>query len=277
MLGRRKHPEPPPRPVEEMVAGVLRPAVHLRTTSEERGSRFGGLPQLPERLTWPAKDGAPLGFLACVDLAELAAVERFDWLPAKGRLLFFYDAEQQVWGFDPADEGSWRVLFVEPGEDVAEVPAPSGLAPEHVLSRRCMKFRRVELPPSAMREGAGALDLTDAEADALEDYRRALLGGEEVPSHQIGGYPDPMQGDSMELDCQLVSNGLYCGDESGYQDPRAEALAAGAADWRLLLQMDTDDDLEVMWGDAGLIYFWIREQDARRRAFDKAWFALQCG
>ncbi len=29
--------------------------------------------------------------------------------------------------------------------------------------------------------------------------------------------------------------------------------------------------------DAGLLYFWIREQDARRRDFDKVWLILQCG
>jgi hypothetical protein len=39
-----------------------------------------------------------------------------------------------------------------------------------------------------------------------------------LPAHHLGGYPDPIQGEDMELDCQLASNGLYCGDESGYND-----------------------------------------------------------
>jgi uncharacterized protein YwqG len=97
-----------------------------------------------------------------------------------------------------------------------------------------------------------------------------------APRHQIGGFPSTVQGDEMEVECQLVSNGLYCGDSSGYENPRAAALRAGAADWRLLLQLDSDDDLGTMWGDLGTLYFWIREQDARAPRFESTWLVLQC-
>ena len=81
----------------------------------------------------------------------------------------------------------------------------------------------------------------------------------------------------MRLECQLVTHGLYCGDESGYQDPRAEALAAGAGDWRLLFQLDSDEEgLGVSWGDAGKLYFWIRRPDLRARRFEATWTILQC-
>ena len=66
-------------------------------------------------------------------------------------------------------------------------------------------------------------------------------------------------------------------DSSGYDDPRAKTLEAGAKDWRLLLQMDSDDDLDVMWGDAGILYFWIQADEARRGDFSNAWMILQCG
>ena len=92
----------------------------------------------------------------------------------------------------------------------------------------------------------------------------------------MGGFPNPVQGDAMELECQLASNGIYAGEPSANEEPRAKALADGAGDWRLLLQVDSDDSLNVMWGDAGILYFWIREQDARARRFDRAWLVLQC-
>jgi len=81
----------------------------------------------------------------------------------------------------------------------------------------------------------------------------------------------------MQLEAQLVSNGLYCGDASGYNNPRAKALAAGATDWVLLLQLDSDDAAKIMWGDAGMLYFWIRRDDLAARRFDRTWFTLQCG
>jgi uncharacterized protein YwqG len=80
----------------------------------------------------------------------------------------------------------------------------------------------------------------------------------------------------MELECQLVTNGIYCGDPSGYEGPRAAVLEAGSADWRLLMQLDSDDEAGMMWGDAGRLYFWIREADLRERRFDKVWLILQC-
>lgn len=52
--------------------------------------------------------------------------------------------------------------------------------------------------------------------------------------------------------------------------------STGAGDWHLLLQIDSDDDTGMMWGHAGRIYYWIREQDLMVRVFDEAWLILQC-
>jgi len=80
----------------------------------------------------------------------------------------------------------------------------------------------------------------------------------------------------MELEAQLASNGLYCGDSTGYRDPRARVLAEGAKDWRLLLQVDYDSDTDMMWEDGGRLYFWIRTQDLAQGDFSKVWLILQC-
>ncbi len=80
----------------------------------------------------------------------------------------------------------------------------------------------------------------------------------------------------MELECQLVTNGIWCGDQKGYEDPRVPTLEPGAADWRLLLQLDSDDNPKWMWGDAGRLYFWIREQDLAERNFSRVWCIEQC-
>ncbi|MCR8632194.1 YwqG family protein [Paenibacillus radicis (ex Xue et al. 2023)] len=38
-----------------------------------------------------------------------------------------------------------------------------------------------------------------------------------------------------------------------------EELEKGVSDWKLLLQIDSEEEIGMMWGDAGRIYFWIRE------------------
>ncbi|MDP3853118.1 DUF1963 domain-containing protein, partial [Phenylobacterium sp.] len=73
----------------------------------------------------------------------------------------------------------------------------------------------------------------------------------------------PVQSDSMEAECQDIARRL--GQRGG-----------DLADWRLLLQLDTDDEAGMMWGDVGSLYFWIRERDARIGDFSKVWMILQC-
>ena len=93
--------------------------------------------------------------------------------------------------------------------------------------------------------------------------------------HQLLGYSGNIQGE-MELECQLVTNGVYTGDREGYQNPRVQTLREGAKDWMLLLQVDSDDEPGMMWGDLGRLYFWIRRQDLKARNFDNTWCILQC-
>ena len=49
-------------------------------------------------------------------------------------------------------------------------------------------------------------------------------------------------------------------------------------DWQLLFQLDSvsDDDFELMFGDCGRIYYYIRKDDLAAKNFDNIWLILQC-
>ncbi len=268
-------PKPPVRDLRELTLGLTRPAVRLAKRAGDSRSYFGGMPRLPPGSPWPTSRGVPLAFLARVDLSDLHAVQPLDWLPPDGALLFFYDCESQPWGFDPEDRGKWSVIHIADGIDSpARVSAGRAILPATVLPRVGIDFQRIESHPSVERDEICALQLSDEESDLYIDIADESFQGQ--PQHQIGGYPREVQGDNMEMECQLVSRGIYCGTPEGYADPRATELAKGAHDWRLLLQFDSDDELQVMWGDAGKIYFWVREQDARAGSFTSTWVVLQC-
>ena len=189
-------------------------------------------------------------------------------------LYFFYDAEQSTWGFNPKDKRSWRVLYIASVPDMpTEVSFPDDV-PEHA------RYSKKLLKPSLGKSIPAPVELVvnsglpeKQRHLAFDFYGRYSEQG--PPKHQLHGHPMPIQGD-MQLECQLVSNGLYCGDETGYNDPRAKELEAGASDWQLLLQIDTDDDSGMMWGDGGRLYFWIRHDDLRKKNFDAVWMILQC-
>lgn len=80
----------------------------------------------------------------------------------------------------------------------------------------------------------------------------------------------------MLLEATLVTNGIYCGDEKGYADPRVKTLMPLINQWQLLFQLDSDDESALCWGDAGLLYFWILRPDLAQRQFNHHWLALQC-
>ena len=266
LLGRNKPAPEPMRDLRALTAGLDVPALQAVLTEQATRSHFGGEPGLPADVPWPEKNGKRLAFLARLSLPEVQAALAIDWLPATGALLFFYDIEEQPWGFDPKDRGSWAVV---PAPDVPAAEPGDGAVPFRYLA-----FRRIATLPSAERDSIQALKLSAAEWDAYHELIEEAFAGK--PCHQVSGFPNPVQGDGMELDSQLASNGLYCGDASGYNDARASALAPGAAEWRLLFQLSTDDDLDLMWGDCGTLYFWVRQDEARRGEFGNIWLVLQC-
>ena len=262
-----------PRDMAALLEPLRRPAFLVKRAPGESTSYFGGLPPATPGFRWPKRDGRPLAFLACLDLADIGAA--VDWLPESGLLLFFYDVEEQPWGFDPEDATGWAVLFVrDPATIDGFVPAPSALNDDWRLDRHPAEFEAASYPPGPGHDDLEALHLSDEEQDALDEYCSSLRG--DGPAHQVGGYPDAVQDSAMALQCQLVTHGLYCGNESGYDDPRARELAAGASDWRFLFQIDSDDELGTMWGDMGRIYFWVRAQEAKGGDFSGVWLVLQC-
>ena len=233
-------------------------------------SRLGGEPDLPEGTEWPAWRGTSLAFVAQIALGEMPAMPD-PGLPGAGLLSFFYEPEQRVWGFDPAERGAWRVMWSGPEETLSRRAIPDRVP-------KGARYRAVRLVPAV------EVSHVDFESDDLEalglspDEQLAYVEAtESVESmaHRMLGHPQTIQGD-MRLECQLVSNGLYAGDTSAYEDPRAMELRPGAADWQLLLQVDSDPDARMMWGDGGRLYFWMTEDAIRRRDWDAAWMVLQC-
>jgi uncharacterized protein YwqG len=106
----------------------------------------------------------------------------------------------------------------------------------------------------------------------LKEYFKKLPGPR---THKVFGHPDPVQNE-MQLECQLVSNGISMGDPDVFQNPRIKNLESGATDWRLLLQLDSDNTYEQEWYDSGMLYFWIHEKDLAKHDFNNVWMILQC-
>ena len=89
-------------------------------------------------------------------------------------------------------------------------------------------------------------------------------------------YPDVIQ-NSMEEECAAVARGFNMGG-IGYPKKYKEEIKKASKDWILLFQMDTVEtsDYELMFGDCGHIYFWIKKEDLANKNFENIWLILQC-
>ncbi|MDP2011382.1 MAG: YwqG family protein [Phenylobacterium sp.] len=244
--------------VAESIAALkaqAQPCLRLVPGGDGR-SRLGGTPEMAG--VWPRYEGRPLACVAQLDLAQIQAAGGPEWLPGDGRLLFFYELEHGSWGLDEKDAGS-AVVIHEAGSPIAATE-PSDLPDDAKSPAYPITFELTVSYPSDDRAEIDWNSLDTASADALEEVLVSLDPA--APAHQIGGYPSPVQSDGMEAECETVARRLG----HGGGDP---------ADWRLLLQFDTDLDAGMMWCDVGCLYFWIRERDARAGDFSKVWVILQ--
>jgi hypothetical protein len=262
------------RDLPTLVSPLLLPTNLLRKTGKISTSYFGGRPPQVPSLVWPRSNGQPLDFLACLDLSRLT--QKPHWLPEAGLLLFFYDIEKQPWGSDFHDGGGWAVIHVE-DPTVVKTPGSNPGDPNAIaaIPQRFIRFEPVAQPPLRGEHALANVPMSAAEANELQEMRNALYG--EYPEHQLGGYPTSMQSDLMPVECELIAIGVPPDSDSDFVERHMDRLVREGTEWCLLLQVDTDEDLDVMWGDAGMLYFWIRESDARRGDFSKVWLILQCG
>lgn len=249
-------------------------------------SRFGGRPDLPADFSWPTfytatyddseKKARPLSFLLQIDCKEAAPYDRDGLLPKDGTLYFFYELASMRWGYDPGDQGCARVCYVKEGVPLEQTPFPEELEEDYKLPEMPVSFQKRRDFPSweelsartGMREGW----------EEYDDIRERLGFPQQDNSSKLLGYADTIQG-NMQEECELVSRGHYLG--SGWpkmNEKRRQELAAAAAEWVLLFQLDTvtQGDFELMFGDCGRIYFYIRRRDLAAGKFDQVWLILQC-
>lgn len=254
------------------------PGLRLRGAPDGRSrSRVGGVPDLPAGMAWPRRGPDALGFIAQIDLADVARLYPASPLPRAGLLSFFYDARQQPWGYAAEHRGAWRVVHVEasgtyPATPPHDLPAEARFEPLVVSLVPEMKL------PTLASEAVASLELRDRErlgySALLGDVEQAQRDGGEPP-HRLLGHPDPIQGE-MEGEVQLVANGIDADGPEAYDSPEAKRLLREGGGWRLLLQVSSDPRTGMVWGDDGRLYVWMREADVAARRWSDAWLFLQC-
>lgn len=233
----------------------------VRLTPGEGRSRLGGLPEAPPRFEWPVWRGEQLTLLAQIRLDELPESP----LPRSGSLLLFYALASTATGLQPSEGDACRVLLVD-DEGAAPVERPGALPAAPVVpSAELTLPLEPPLPAPEPVDVAAWIRLRERLAE-LQGVELAERAGLYVALHRLLGHPDALA-QGMELDAQLVSHGIDLNTGERYFHPRLGELEPGAADWRLLLQLSSDDAIGVLLGWYARLYVWIRDEDLRAGDF----------
>ena len=233
--------------ISRLRRGAAEPALRLIAADVGVFSKLGGDPELPAGVEWPLGVKGPRVFVGQIDLAAARAEGGPEWLSDSGRIYVFYDPERHGFG------DVLKVIYSREEPD-GEAQPPAGLKLR--FRARPIAFESMESLPSLDWLGADYRDFDEE----IEDEQ------DSGPEHQLGGYPIEIQEERLALACEYMARGL---SEPKYEDEIEPNLVEASLDWRLLLQIDSDPEARMNWGDSGRLFVLIRRADARRGDFSQ--------
>lgn len=198
-------------------------------------------------------------FIAQINCAEAGSAV----LPDRGLLLFFYDNRHG--GYSIKDKGFIRVIYFDDKTELIERASPSQLRPRlwgflgHSVLPRIYQEERLIFTTGVSLPDLERKLLHLVDADTEEAYCDLKEEMEETRFIQIGGFPNPVKADGMEQ---------YIAQITGHEPPEA---------WIMILEIYEDKITDIMWGDAGKLYFFCHSDDLKNLDFSNCWMQMQCG
>jgi uncharacterized protein YwqG len=241
---------------EAFLAGWRKPALTLMPATRARGrSHLYGSPRIPAAQC-PVHDGVSMALLAEIDLAEVGEIVPDSPWPKSGVLCFFaaVDAQGEVLHDDMFNPRRVKVVW-------CEHPLEKPVDPSRIDAQRLMLSAHKADLPDIVSAAVTAAGLDDRSLEAYRSFLEENDIADQPSGHRFGGYPTIIQSNDLE------AQAAHFGEGADYPPADLDAVKR-AAKWRLLLQLDSDD--ELMWGtDSGMVYFLINDEDLRRKNFDR--------
>lgn len=221
-------------------------------------SAIGGVPYWPLGMPYP-KDEAG-NYLTLLIQINWSEVPPFAPFPEHGILQIFVN-DDGYYGMnpdDPFDQRNFRVVYhpeITPDQDQLLIDfsflddQPTGPLESRFKYGLHFSLEEELIPHEDHRfDQLVGLDFFkqfgEREWEVAREYRQVASG----MGHKIGGYPFFTQ-----------------------QDPRPEKSPL-----ELLIQVDTDDEVRIMWGDVGVANFFIHPDDLMNLNFSRVYYHWDC-
>ena len=244
-------------------------------------SKIGDKPYLPKDFVWPYYQELPLSFLAQINLEEVKSLDKDNLLPSTGMLYFFYELETEEWGYHPESKGCAKVFYYEDISNFSLIDFPENMEDDYKIPEFKVTFKsNISLPSYEnfyllLKEHDTFKKQNISFKDFIPLYHDIFIPDNNYT--KLLGHPEVIQ-NPMEEECEAVTRGFDMGGVESYPKKYQKEIRSTSKDWILLFQMDTVEtsDYELMFGDSGHIYFWIKKEDLANKNFENIWLILQC-
>ena len=168
-------------------------------------------------------------FVAQINFSEVSEFDTQSELPSRSMLYLFCDCAGMPWGYDPKDGAFKKVIYAEDTSELERKVAP--FESDESFAATSLNFANATELPDLESDLLGDIEMSDDEIDAY--WQMADDFCEQCSENKILGYSGNIQG-GMELECELATNGFYCGDKD-YSGPEFEKFRQNIAERVLLL------------------------------------------
>ncbi|MBW3635503.1 MAG: DUF1963 domain-containing protein [Armatimonadetes bacterium] len=256
-----------PARLQDTLINFLRPAIALSATRVNDSeitvgaSKFGGSPDVPAHFEWPTWNDTPLGFLAQINLEEVAPFDLENKLPKAGMLWFFVDFEDMPEGDHPDQKMRWRVSYFRPSE-LARRMRPEAETDENTESIFDFKIEPALIQGDlelifdiSSSDDNWLNNVEDMDYEIYESVAPTLeLCKRSPPIHRLLGRHEEAE-EEIKVDCIRGSGG-------------------NEEDWILLLQIQTGGNYGGMpVPGQDYLSFSIKSQDLMATDFSNVWFS----
>jgi len=258
-------------PYRKMLDQTEQPMIQLNMKQGKTGpydSKIAGDPYFPKNDEYPV-DGAghPMKLLAQMNFGQLPKLKDY---PETGLLQIFISVHDDLYGMNidhKTEQKDFRIKFIE----------EPFLAEEELLT----DFSFVKIPDDfyfpVMKEGAITGELS-SETISVGDFRFEKVTGKQ--SWDLFEGVEGIDGDEADalLDEFYETESGFGHKLGGYpgftqEDPRTYEDQEHTV---LLLQIDSDDEVDMLWGDCGIANFFIKPEDLKRKNFENVVYNWDC-
>ncbi len=277
--------------VEDVIKSIIPNILFSVDENESKpdllGSRFGGVPAVPENFSWPLQsrsENAPLAFFFQLNFEQIKPFDVDNVLPDRGILLCFASVTNDImWEHEIPD--AFKVYYFPDTDSLSFADIPEGVPSEQQLAPRDITYKSsFQLPRYPFNYISD--ELSEDDADGIDEVANTMFDEAYSATMRIEmaksvGFTPPASKDDFHT---LFSHNLMLGVPFSVQHTVAETWSEmycgdnykESKSYVNLFSFEMKNRKGYGFSDNGAhLYLCIHKEDLKNKEFEKTIFIVQ--